>query len=427
MEYFVYRDGELYCEGCRVSELAERYGTPLWVYSSRAIQDRYAELQRAFAELEPLICYSVKANSNLAILRLLAAEGSGFDVVSGGELERVRRAGGELAKVVFAGVGKTAGEIQLALELGILMFDVESEGELAAIGRIARQLGRPAPIALRVNPDVDPKTHRYITTGKKENKFGMDLGRALQAARDVANMRELRLIGVHMHIGSQITDPAPYAAAAARLRQFTQQLQELGHPVAWCNVGGGFGIEYRGGEANPAEAFASVIVPEVKATGCRLVLEPGRFIAGNAGILVGRVLYTKRSGQKRFAIQDAAMNDLIRPTLYGAYHRVWPVQLRGRPAPPLHADAGVPGSEPWDVVGPVCETGDFFAQDRPLPPLLPGDLLATFSAGAYGMTMSSNYNTRPRAAEVLVQADRARLIRRRETIDDLLAPELEVE
>jgi len=428
-EYFRYHDGELYCEGCKVADLADRYGTPLWVYSRRAILDRYAEIESAFGQLEPLICYSVKANSNLHILRLLSERGSGFDVVSGGELERVVRAGGRPDQVVFAGVGKTAQEITAALERQILMFDVESEAELRAIATIAEQLGVTAPVALRINPDVDPRTHRYITTGKRENKFGLDVERALTVARNLRDVAAVRLQGVHMHIGSQITETEPYARAAQTARSFVHQLQSLGHPVAWFNVGGGFGIDYRGGEAKRAEQFAGVIVPEVQATGCRLVLEPGRFIVGNAGILVGRVIYTKVSGPKRFAIQDAAMNDLMRPTLYGAYHRIWPVQLRGRPEPPVAGDEQEQpaGTEPWDVVGPICETGDYFATDRPLPPIEQGDLLATFSAGAYGMSMSSNYNSRPRAAEVLVHEHQARLIRRRETINDLLAPELEVE
>jgi diaminopimelate decarboxylase len=271
---------------------------------------------------------------------------------------------------------------------------------------------------------VDPKTHRYISTGKKESKFGFDLERTVQIAREALDMRGVRMIGVHMHIGSQITQTESHAAAAAKGVHLVSQFREMGHGIDWFNFGGGFGIHYRGREGRPAEEFARVIVPEIRKTDCRLALEPGRFIVGNAGILVSRVLYTKVSGDKRFLIQDAAMNDLIRPTLYEAFHRIWPVEPSGVPTPPEDFEASIPGTEAWDVVGPVCESGDFLAKDRHLPAMKRGDLLATFSAGAYGMVMSSNYNTRPRAAEVLVDGGSYKLVRRRESIDDLLAPEL---
>jgi diaminopimelate decarboxylase len=424
MDHFHYRDGQLYCEETPVAGLAERFGTPLYVYSARAFLDTLKTLQMAFAEVDPLVCYSVKANSNLGILKLMGAHGSGFDVVSEGELRRVWEAGGEPSKTVFAGVGKTDEEILAGLNMGVLMFNVESEAELEAIARVAKQAGKVAPIALRVNPDVDPKTHRYISTGKKESKFGMDIDRSLRLAEQVRSIPTVSMIGMHMHIGSQITSSEPYGGAVAKGVEIIAQLRQMGHPIRWYNMGGGFGINYRGREARPIEEFARVIVPGVKATGCRLAMEPGRVIAGNAGILVSRVIYTKQSGEKRFLIQDAAMNDLIRPALYESFHRIWPVAVpSGMPAPPDDFEAAIVGTEPWDVVGPVCESGDFLAKDRPLPRLDRGALLAVFSAGAYGMVMASNYNTRPRAAEILVEGDRARLVRRRETYDDLVLQE----
>src|SRR5262245_18178048 len=305
------------------------------------------------------------------------------------------------------------------------MFNVESEAELDAIARVAAAAGKVAPIALRVNPDVDPKTHRYNSTGKKESKFGMDIERAARAAEAARAIPSLLMIGIHMHIGSQITSTEPYEGAVAKGVELIGRLRALGHPIAWYNMGGGYGINYKGREARSVEEFARVIVPGVKAAGCRLAIEPGRVIAGKAGILLRRVLYTKHSGEKRYLIQDAAMNDLIRPPLDESYHRIWPVVLPvGVQPPPEDAEAPVPATEPWDVVGPVCESGDFLAKDRPLPWLDRGALVATFSAGAYGMVMASNYNTRPRAAEVLVSGDSAKLVRRRETYEDLLAAEM---
>ncbi len=424
MDHFHYRDGQLYCEENPVAELAEEFGTPLYVYSQKAFLDTLKDLQTAFAEVNPLVCYSVKANSNLGILEVMGEHGSGFDVVSGGELYRVRLAGGSPDKTVFAGVGKTDEEIRAGLEAGVLMFNVESEAELDAIARVAKESGRVAPIALRVNPDVDPRTHRYTSTGKKESKFGLDIDRALRLAESIRSIPSVSMIGMHMHIGSQITTSEPYGGAVAKGVEIIAQLRKMGHLIQWYNMGGGFGINYRGHEARPIEEFARVIVPGVKATGCRLAMEPGRVIAGNAGILISRVIYTKQSGEKRFLIQDAAMNDLIRPALYESFHRIWPVAVPdGLPAPPDDFEAAIAGTEPWDVVGPVCESGDFLAKDRPLPRLDRGALLATFSAGAYGMVMASNYNTRPRAAEVLVDGRQARLVRRRETYEDLVLQE----
>ncbi len=425
MDHFHYRGQQLYCEDLSVADLAAKYGTPLYLYSQSAILEQLKALQTAFAEVDPLVCYSVKANSNLGILKVMAENGSGFDVVSGGELFRVLKAGGDPGKTVFAGVGKTDEEIAAGLDAGVLMFNVESEAELDAIVRVSDKLGKVAPIALRVNPDVDPKTHRYISTGKKESKFGMDIDRSLALAQRIAGLKSVTMIGMHMHIGSQITTVEPYANAVAKGVEIIDQMRKMGHPIGWYNMGGGYGIAYRGTEAKPVSDFARAIVPGLKATGCRMAMEPGRVIAGNAGVLVSRVLYTKRSGEKRFLIQDAAMNDLIRPALYESFHRIWPVNVpAGLPAPPLDYEAEIPGTEPWDVVGPVCESGDFLAKDRALPALDSGDLLAVFSAGAYGMVMASNYNTRPRAAEILVHGSEAKVVRRRETYEDLIAHEL---
>jgi diaminopimelate decarboxylase len=425
MEPFHYRDGQLYCEEVPVNELAETFGTPLYVYSQNAILDTLRRLQAAFADVDPLICYAIKANSNLGILKVMAAHGSGFDVVSAGELYRVRLAGGVPEKTVFAGVGKTDEEIREGLEMGVLMFNIESEAELEAVARVALTLGKVAPIALRVNPDVDPKTHRYISTGKKESKFGMDIERADRMAENAGAISSVRIIGIHMHIGSQITSIEPYAGAVAKGAELIGRWREFGHPIEWYNMGGGYGINYKAHEAKPVEEFARVILPGVKAAGCRLAIEPGRVIVGNAGILVSRVLYTKQSGEKRFLIQDAAMNDLIRPALYESFHRIWPV-IAPSGLPPVWSDSetGISQLEPWDVVGPVCESGDFLAKDRPLPQVGRGALLAIFSAGAYGMVMASNYNTRPRAAEVLVDRSWPHLVRRRETYEDLVRQEV---
>lgn len=425
MDHFHYVDGKLHCEGVPAADLAEAYGTPLYVYSQGSVVGALKALQTEFAAVNPLVCYSVKANSNLGVLKVMGEHGSGFDVVSAGELYRVGLAGGSADRTVFAGVGKTDDEIRAGLAAGVLMFNVESEAELDAIVRVATEAGKVAPIALRVNPDVDPKTHRYISTGKKESKFGMDIDRSLRLAERVRSIPCLTMIGMHMHIGSQITSVEPYAGAVAKGVELIGTLRGMGHPIAWYNMGGGFGIAYKGTEAKPISEFAKVIVPGIKATGCRLAMEPGRVIAGNAGILLSRVLYTKQSGDKRFLIQDAAMNDLIRPALYESFHKIWPVDVpQGFPAPPDDFDSTIPNTSPWDVVGPVCESGDFLAKDRALPPMERGDLLAVFSAGAYGMVMASNYNTRPRAAEVLVEGQSHRLVRRRETYEELVAAEL---
>lgn len=422
MQAFTYQQGELFCEQVPVQRLCEEFGTPLWVYSSAKLLYEFRAIRDAFAAVDPVICYSVKANSNLSLLRLLHEAGSSFDVVSGGELYRVQKAGGDATRVCFAGVGKTDEEIRFALQARILMFNVESEPELEAISRIAGQLGQVAPIALRLNPDIDARTHAKTTTGKKGNKFGMDIEKHNALAARVLADPHLELRGIHMHLGSPILSTEPYEAAARKALEVVADLRAAGHSPTWINLGGGFGLSYRGDEAPPPARYAAVIVPSIQQAQCRLALEPGRSICGNAGVLLSRVIYVKREGGKRFIIQDAAMNDLVRPAMYDAFHRIWPVQPLA--PPPTDYEAEIPGCEPADVVGPVCESSDYLAKGRFLPPVARGDLLCTFSAGAYGTVMSSNYNTRPRGAEVLVEGDRYRLIRRRETWDDLIAPEL---
>ena len=419
---FNYRQGELHCEEVSVRQLAEEFGTPLWIYSSAHLLGVFRDIRDAFAEADPVICYSVKANSNLSLLKLLNAAGSSFDVVSGGELYRVLKAGADASRVCFAGVGKTDEEIRFGLESNILMYNVESEPELDAISRVAASLGRVAPVALRLNPDIDARTHAKTTTGKKGNKFGMDIERHNALAAKVLADPHLELRGIHMHLGSPILSTEPYEEAAKKALEVVKELRAAGHKTNWINLGGGFGLSYRGSEAPPPSTYAQVILPYIREAKCRLALEPGRSICGNAGILLTRVIYEKREGGKRFLIQDGAMNDLVRPAMYDAFHRIWPAQSRE----PLPADyeAAIPGCEPTDVVGPICESGDYFAKGRYLPPMSRGDLLAVFSAGAYGTVMSSNYNSRPRGAEVLVDGSNYRLIRRRETWDDLIGPEL---
>jgi diaminopimelate decarboxylase len=432
MDHFDYRDRTLFCEDVPVPELAERYGTPLYVYSQATLLHHLAQVQTAFAAADPIICYSVKANGNLSICRLMGRHGAGFDVTSQGEFQRALAAGPAGSKVVFAGVGKSDAEIEFALANGVFLFDVESEQELHAIGAVARRLGVRAPVALRVNPDLPPKTHVKTDTSVKGVKFGLDIEAIVEVAKGVVGHPGLAVVGLHMHLGSPILKAEPYRQGAEKGVALIAAFRAQGHDIKYLNMGGGFGINYRKDEARPAAAFAEVILPAVRATGCRLILEPGRFIVGNAAILVSRVVFTKETGGKRYIIQDAAMNDLIRPTLYGSFHRVWPV----RPAAdvPVRPDVSGDPDDPdpframpncfaQDVVGPVCESGDFLAKDRPLPGVTRGELLAVFSAGAYGMAMASNYNSRVRAAEVLVTGRTHRLIRRRETFADLVACE----
>src|SRR5438445_3507627 len=370
MDHFQYRDRLLHCEEVPIPELAQSYGTPVYIYSKRTLLHHLGQLQKAFAAAEPLICYSLKTNANLSICRLMAEAGAGFDVTSGGELYRALKAGGVGETIVFAGVGKTDEEIRCALENNVFLFNAESEGELQAIAEVASKMGRPAAVALRVNPDLPPKTHVKTDTSLKGTKFGLDLDTVLDVARDLVGHPHLRVIGLHMHLGSPILSAQPYREGAQKGQVLIERLRQQGHRIEYFNMGGGFGIHYRKQEALPADAFAEVIVPVVKASGCQLILEPGRFIVGNAGILVSRVIYTKESGGRRFIIQDGAMNDLIRPTLFDSFHRIWPVApAAGLPAPPADFETDLPGTLKHDVVGPVCEAGDFLAKDRFLSPL----------------------------------------------------------
>ena len=421
MEAFHYADGRLHCENVSVSNLAQEFGTPLWVYSRARLVDEFRQIRDAFAAVNPTICYSVKANSNLSILRLLSGEGCSFDVVSGGELFRVKAAGSDTTKVAFAGVGKTDQEIHFALENDILMFNVESEPELDAISKIASRLGKVAPVALRLNPDIDGKTHDKTTTGKKGNKFGMDISRHNELADKVLADPHLQLRGIHLHLGSPINTTDPYEQAAKKALQVVTELRAKGHSTNWINLGGGFGLNYRGQEAPPFQVYAEVIVPYIRQAECRLALEPGRSIVGNAGILVSEVIYVKHESGKRFVIQDAAMNDLVRPAMYDSFHKIWPVQPSVES--PVDFESEVPNCSAADIVGPICESGDYLAKARSFPEVARGDLLATFSAGAYGTVMSSNYNSRCRGAEVLVDGETYKLIRRRETYEELIAAE----
>lgn len=430
MDSFQYQRGKLYAEGVPVARLARRVGTPVYVYSRATLLDHYRKVDQAFADVPHVVCYSVKANSCLAVLAVLRDAGAGFDVVSGGELYRVQKVRAPLDRVVYAGVGKTDAEITAALKAGILMFNVESEAELENLDALAGKLRRArglkaaARAALRVNPDVDPHTHHYITTGKKETKFGLAFDAASRLLRAARRYRNVALAGVHAHIGSQITEVEPYREAITKVAQFIRAHRSAQTPLPYLNMGGGFGIYYRDRQTPPVEQFAGVLVPVVKELGCTLILEPGRFICGNAGLLLTRVLYVKDTGTKKFLIVDAAMNDLLRPSLYDAYHEIWPVVSAAAP-PSRSASSPAPeGLETVDVVGPVCESGDFLAKERPLPKnIRRGDLLAVFSAGAYGHAMSSNYNTRPRLPEVLVSGRRFVVATRRQTYADVLACE----
>jgi diaminopimelate decarboxylase len=423
MNLFEYRGGRLWCEQQQVADLAARFDTPLYVYSAGTLQAHYERFRAAFAALDPLICYSIKCCSNVHILRRLAGWGSGFDVVSGGELCRALQAGAGPAKFVFAGVGKTVAEMQAALRAGVGLLNVESESEMAELVAVAGALGLTADVAVRLNPDVDAKTHPYTTTGTQENKFGVGPEQARELFHAYRATPAVRLRGLHLHIGSPVHDVQPYVAAIERALDLIATLRCDGSDVDTLDIGGGFGAHYRGGEAPPAEAYAAALVPLLHGRGLRVILEPGRSIAANAGLLVTRVLHVKDSGRRRFAIVDASMNELIRPALYSAYHFVWPLDAGARIPADFRGDQPFAGLETYDVVGPICESSDFLAKDRPLPPVRRGDLLAVFTCGAYAMSMASQYNSRPRAAEVLVEGDVVQLIRRRETYVDLLRAE----
>jgi diaminopimelate decarboxylase len=464
VHFFHYRDDRLHCEDVDLTRVATEFGTPTYIYSAGTIFDHYTRLDTALAPLDHLICYAVKANSNRAILNLLVRAGAGFDIVSGGELFRVLAAGGDPAKCTFAGVGKSADEIEYALERGVYSFNVESEAELEAIERIAFAKKMRAPIALRVNPDVDPHTHQYISTGSEENKFGIALDQVRAVYQRAATMSNIEIVGVQMHIGSQITDAKPFASAIEKVASLVRELKSK-YAIKFFSIGGGMGIIYRralesgpgkwwrdhgpacAGSAFSVRDYAEAIVPPLRDLGIRTLVEPGRFLIGNAGVLLTRVRYIKQTGSKKFAIVDAGMNDLIRPALYQSYHEIVPViepstltptlsTLRpvaiprgGREAPGEGESVSLGHSknksEKIDIVGPVCESGDFFALDREMPEVREGDLLAIMSAGAYGFVMASNYNSRPLPAEALVRGDKFALIRKRQTWEALVREELD--
>ncbi|MBI4610990.1 MAG: diaminopimelate decarboxylase [Candidatus Rokubacteria bacterium] len=412
MTHFRYRDGQLCCDSTPLGRIAEAIGTPTYVYSAPAIVESLRAYDRALATVPHLIAYALKANSNLGVLALLARAGAGAEVFSGGELFRALRAGVPPKRIIFAGPGKTREEMAEALKAEILMFNVESAAELRQLDRVAQEAGTRAPVALRINPDVDPQTHPYIATGLKTAKFGIPIDQGVDAYAIARGLPGVEVVGVHMHIGSQLTKTAPIADAMARLADLGAALRSQGVAVRYLDAGGGLGIQYKDETPPTPQEYAQVFLPTVKDLGLTLILEPGRSIVGNAGVLLTRVLYLKDNGPKRFVVVDAAMNDLIRPSLYNAYHAILPVaEPRGGPARVV------------DVVGPICESGDFLAKDRELPAVEEGELLAVMSAGAYGFAMASNYNARPRPAEVLVEGARFSLVRRRETYEDLIAGE----
>ena len=416
MHHFHYTNNELYCENVPVSEITAKLGTPLYLYSRATLMRHFQAFDNGFSDIGHLTCFAVKSCSNLAILQQFAAMGAGADIVSGGELFRALKAGIDPKKIIYSGVGKTEAEIREALFADILLFNVESPQELDRLQKLAAELGTTAPVSFRINPDVDPKTHAYISTGLAKNKFGIPVDEALEEYIRAHAMNNVEILGVSCHIGSQLTQIEPFLEALNKVKNFVGRLQEKGIDIRYLDLGGGLGITYNDEEPPPPQAYAEAIIKEMQNMDCTLILEPGRVIVGNAGILLTEVQYTKvNSGgekEKRFVIVDAAMNDLARPTLYGAYHEIQPVKQTDAPLQMV------------DVVGPICETGDFMARDRKLPQVRQGDLLAIMSSGAYGFTMSSNYNSRPRAAEVLIDDDEVHIIRRREDYDDLIQGEV---
>jgi diaminopimelate decarboxylase len=412
MHDFQYKNGELYCEGVAVRTIAQRVGTPFYLYSSNTLVNHVRAFSGAFKDVSHLICFALKSNSNGAVLRLLSREGAGADIVSGGELFRALRAGIDPRKIVYAGVGKRRDEIEYALKVGILMFNVESSEELMALDRAAQEMHAKAHIALRVNPNIDPKTHAYISTGLKENKFGIPIDQALECYQTAKSLSHVEVVGIHQHIGSQITEIQPFVDALEKLLGFVEELKAAGVGIKYINIGGGLGITYKDETPPHPRELAKAIQPMLKKAGCTLVLEPGRSIVGNAGILVANALYHKDSGEKRFLIVDAGMNDLIRPSLYEAYHEIRPVVQDGKG-----------GQAVVDVVGPICESGDFLAKDRSMPEIKQGELIAVMGAGAYGFSMSSTYNSRPRVAEVMVRGSEYFVVREREMYSDLIRGE----
>jgi diaminopimelate decarboxylase len=408
---FARRGGELHVEGVALRRIAEQVGSPVFVYSATALCEAYAAFDAAFAAVPHRICYSIKSNMNLAVVRTLVACGAGVDVTSGGELFRALRAGAQPDAIVYSGVGKTDAEIDRALEVGVRLFNVESRAELRRIDARAAALGRVAPVAFRVNPDVDPETHPYISTGLRSSKFGIPIAEAVEAYAEAKALEHVRVVGVDCHIGSQLVNPRPFADALARVRELVLELRRAGHAIEVIDAGGGLGVRYSEERPPTPAAYAAAVLGAVGDLGCEIVLEPGRAISANAGVFVTRVVYEKRNEDKHFVIVDGAMNDLIRPALYQAYQQIEPVGPARGPEREV------------DVVGPVCESADFLAKGRALPAVERGDLLAVFSAGAYGFAMSSNYNGRPRAAEVLVRGERFAVVRSRETLEDMVRGE----
>ncbi|HPN89073.1 MAG TPA: diaminopimelate decarboxylase [Candidatus Omnitrophota bacterium] len=411
MHDFKFRKNELFCENVKVRSIAQKVGTPFYCYSYKTFIDHFQKIQKAFKEVNPTVCFAVKSNSNLAVLKALADKGAGFDIVSGGELKKVLKIKADPQKIAYASVGKTDNEITTALKAGILFFNVESLPELKRIDLIAQKMKKKAPVALRINPDVEAPTHKAITTGTLKNKFGIDL----KTAREILTHQEkypfIKFKGIHIHIGSQITKIDPFVSAIQKMIKFLETLKNLGVTLEYFDVGGGIGIMYYDTPTPTAEEFAKEMVPLLKKTGMKIVLEPGRFISGNSGILVSKVLYLKDNGAKKFLIVDAGMNDLIRPALYNSYHNIVPVKKSSAKRSTM------------DIVGPICESGDFFAKDRKFPELKNGDLIAIMSAGAYGHVMSSNYNVRPRVPEILVKGKQWEVVRKRETFEDLIKKE----
>jgi diaminopimelate decarboxylase len=411
MHHFHYRNDELYCEDVSLREIAQSVGTPCYVYSSATLQQHFTVFDSAFEGVPHLTCYSVKANSNLAILGLFASLGGGADIVSGGELFRALRAGIPAERIVYSGVGKSRDEIDYALREKILMFNIESIQELEHINSRAAALGAKAKIALRVNPDVDPKTHPYISTGMKKNKFGIDIEEAVRTYARAKEMEHIEILGIDCHIGSQLTDTAPFIEALVRLKMLVGRLNEIGIAIRYLDLGGGLGISYHDESPPHPREYAQAVMNEIRDMPCTLIIEPGRVIVGNAGILLTQVLYEKKTPSKQFMIVDAGMNDLVRPSLYGSYHSIQPVEKKNRKSLVV------------DVVGPICESSDFIARDRELPEMQPGEFMAVMSAGAYGFSMSSNYNSRVRAAEVLVKGDKFHIARKRESWEELVQNE----
>ncbi len=411
MHYFDYRNDELFAEDVPLAEIARRHGTPFYVYSARTLRRHFRVFDEAFAGADHLVCYAMKALSNLSILGLFASMGSGFDIVSGGELARCLRAGADPARIVFSGVGKTDEEIAAALGAGILMLNVESGPEMRRVSEVAGRMKKNAPVSLRVNPDLDPGTHPHISTGHRDSKFGVPLSQVFEYYAEARSLPNLDIVGLSTHIGSQITETAPFAEAANKVASIVERLRADGFALKHLDLGGGLGIPYQE-EPPPPALYAKSLLEPLKNLGLSIIVEPGRVLVGNAGVLVTKVLYIKETDVKRFIVVDGAMNDLIRPVLYEAYHAILPVRRRA-------ARSAVVA----DVVGPVCESGDFFARERELPEPESGDLLAVMSAGAYGFVMASNYNSRPRAPEILVDGSEAHVIRERETFDDLVRAE----